>query len=138
MVRFAGYRLTRAEPEEQGEGERSLRSSFSIHNCDWAEGLLRFPGRPATSRRRSVYRARWWAGLAVFLIVLVVNISMWVISLKNLKRGYHKAQHDPEDKKQDVLLDRRYIIPLVVAFGWLVGDWVLPGVALLLQERVSS
>ena len=79
-----------------------------------------------------------WAGLAVFLIVLVINISMWVISLKNLKRGYHKAQHDPEDKKQDVLLDRRYIIPLVFAFGWLVGDWVLPGVALLLQERVSS
>ena len=36
MVRFAGYRLTRAEPEEQGEEERSLRSSFSIHNCDWA------------------------------------------------------------------------------------------------------
>ena len=33
MVRFAGYRLTRAEPEEQGEGERSLRSSFSIHIC---------------------------------------------------------------------------------------------------------
>ena len=86
----------------------------------------------------SVYRTRWWAGLAVFLIVLVINISMWVISLKNLKRGYHKAQHDPEDKKQDVLLDRRYIIPLVFAFGWLVGDWVLPGVALLLQERVSS
>ena len=81
---------------------------------------------------------RGWAGLAVFLIVLVINISMWVISLKNLKRGYHKAQHDPEDKKQDVLLDRRYIIPLVFAFGWLVGDWVLPGVALLLQERVSS
>ena len=53
---------------------------------------------------------RGWAGLAVFLIVLVINISMWVISLKNLKRGYHKAQHDPEDKKQDVLLDRRYII----------------------------
>ena len=80
----------------------------------------------------------WWAGLAVFLIVLVINISMCVISLKNLKKGYHKAQHDPEDRKQDVLLDRRYIIPLVFAFGWLVGDWVLPGVALLLQERVSS
>ena len=66
------------------------------------------------------------------------NLSEDISKCRNLKRGYHKAQHDPEDKKQDVLLDRRYIIPLVFAFGWLVGAWVLPGVALLLQERVSS
>ena len=117
-----------------------IRAFFVLVYAAWLIGSVFVWLAITIALTTGIRQYQWfhWLLLTGFLIVLVINISMWIISLKKLRRGHHKAQPDSEDKKQDVLLDRRYIIPLVFAFGWLAGDGVLLGVAFLLPEGVSS
>lgn len=67
---------------------------------------------------------------ALLVLATTINASIWFISLKRLRR-HHKAQHSSGSSGQELLLNRRYTLPLVFALGWLGGGGVVYGSAVL-------